>query len=119
MTTRSGGDRIGDIGLHFTDRVTETTQRFREQSGDHCVVLHDQSAQRYHRIALLLRRPRSLRGDAVESRWSTFRLRLSKKPTRYVGNAQPSGDEPDDFFKVTSVVNGADVAGTVERAAAK
>jgi branched-chain amino acid transport system substrate-binding protein len=34
--------------------------------------------------------------------------------TLYVGNAQPSGDEPEDLFKVTSVVNGADVAGTVE-----
>ena len=34
--------------------------------------------------------------------------------TLYVGNAQPSGDEPEDLFKVTSIVNGADVAGTVE-----
>ncbi|MGO8831259.1 MAG: ABC transporter substrate-binding protein [Roseiarcus sp.] len=32
----------------------------------------------------------------------------------YVGNAQASGDAPDDLFKVTDVVNGADVAGTVE-----
>jgi branched-chain amino acid transport system substrate-binding protein len=40
-------------------------------------------------------------------------------PTLYVGNAQSSGDEPDDLFKVTSVVNGADVAGTVEESGCK
>jgi branched-chain amino acid transport system substrate-binding protein len=34
--------------------------------------------------------------------------------TLYVGSAQSSGEEPEDLFKVTSVVNGADVAGTVE-----
>jgi branched-chain amino acid transport system substrate-binding protein len=33
--------------------------------------------------------------------------------TLYVGSAQGSGDEPKDLFEVTSVVNGADVAGTV------
>jgi branched-chain amino acid transport system substrate-binding protein len=40
-------------------------------------------------------------------------------PTLYVGNAQPSGDEPDDLFKVTSIVDGADVAGTVEESGCK
>jgi branched-chain amino acid transport system substrate-binding protein len=40
-------------------------------------------------------------------------------PTLYVGNAQPSGEEPEDLFKVTSVVNGADVAGTVEASGCK
>jgi branched-chain amino acid transport system substrate-binding protein len=39
--------------------------------------------------------------------------------TLYVGNAQPSGDEPEDLFKVTSVVNGSDVAGTVEESGCK
>ena len=39
--------------------------------------------------------------------------------TLFVGAAQPSGDEPDDLFKVTSVVNGADVAGTVEDSGCK
>ena len=39
--------------------------------------------------------------------------------TLYVGTAQASGDEPDDLFKVTSVVNGADVAGTVEESGCK
>ena len=39
--------------------------------------------------------------------------------TLYVGNAQPSGDEPEDLFKVTSIVNGADVAGTVEESGCK
>jgi branched-chain amino acid transport system substrate-binding protein len=37
----------------------------------------------------------------------------------YVGNAQASGDAPDDLFKVTNVVNGADVAGTVEESGCK
>ncbi len=39
--------------------------------------------------------------------------------TLYVGNAQASGDAPDDLFKVTNVVNGADVAGTVEESGCK
>ena len=40
-------------------------------------------------------------------------------PTLYVGSAQPSGDGPDDLFKVTSVVSGSDVAGTVEESGCK
>jgi branched-chain amino acid transport system substrate-binding protein len=32
----------------------------------------------------------------------------------YVGNAQATGSAPDDLFKVTAVVNGADVAGALE-----
>jgi branched-chain amino acid transport system substrate-binding protein len=40
-------------------------------------------------------------------------------PTLYVGSAQASGEAPDDFFKVTSVVNGADIAGTVEESGCK
>jgi branched-chain amino acid transport system substrate-binding protein len=39
--------------------------------------------------------------------------------TLYVGSAQSSGDEPEDLFKVTGVVNGADVAGTVEESGCK
>jgi hypothetical protein len=39
--------------------------------------------------------------------------------TLFVSNAQPSGVEPDDLFKVTSVVNGADGAGTVEESGCK
>ena len=39
--------------------------------------------------------------------------------TLYVGNAQSSGKDPEDLFKVTSVVNGADVAGTVEESGCK
>jgi branched-chain amino acid transport system substrate-binding protein len=39
--------------------------------------------------------------------------------TLFVGNAQSSGEEPDDLFKVTSVVNGADVACTVEESGCK
>ena len=35
-------------------------------------------------------------------------------PTLYVGDAQASGEVPEDYFKVSSVVNGTDVAGTVE-----
>jgi branched-chain amino acid transport system substrate-binding protein len=35
-------------------------------------------------------------------------------PNLYVGNAQAQGSEPDDLFKVTNVVKGADVAGTLE-----
>ena len=37
----------------------------------------------------------------------------------YVGNAQASGDAPDDLFKVTKVVNGADIADTVEESGCK
>ena len=39
--------------------------------------------------------------------------------TLYVGAAQASGDEPDDLFKVTDVVKGADVAGAVEESGCK
>jgi len=37
----------------------------------------------------------------------------------FVGNAQASGDAPDDLFKVTKVVNGADVAGSLEDSGCK
>jgi branched-chain amino acid transport system substrate-binding protein len=37
----------------------------------------------------------------------------------FVGSAQASGDEPEDLFKVTAVINGADVAGTVEESGCK
>ena len=37
----------------------------------------------------------------------------------FVGNAQSSGGEPEDLFKVTSVVRGSDVAGTVEESGCK
>jgi branched-chain amino acid transport system substrate-binding protein len=37
----------------------------------------------------------------------------------YVGDAQASGDGPDDLFKVTSVVNGAEVAASVEETGCK
>ncbi|MFY9967814.1 MAG: ABC transporter substrate-binding protein [Roseiarcus sp.] len=37
----------------------------------------------------------------------------------FVGNAQASGSAPDDLFKVIKVVNGADVAGTVEESGCK
>lgn len=37
----------------------------------------------------------------------------------FVGNAQASGDAPDDLFKVTKVVNGADVAGSLEESGCK
>jgi branched-chain amino acid transport system substrate-binding protein len=37
----------------------------------------------------------------------------------FVGNAQASGSAPDDLFKVTKVVNGADVAGTVQESGCK
>ena len=40
-------------------------------------------------------------------------------PTLYVGSAQASGEAPDDVFKVTSVVNGADIAGTVEESSCR
>jgi branched-chain amino acid transport system substrate-binding protein len=39
--------------------------------------------------------------------------------TLYVGNAQASGDAPDDLFKVTKVVNGADIASSVEESGCK
>jgi branched-chain amino acid transport system substrate-binding protein len=39
--------------------------------------------------------------------------------TLFVGNAQAGGSAPDDLFKVTQVVNGADVAGTVEESGCK
>jgi branched-chain amino acid transport system substrate-binding protein len=35
-------------------------------------------------------------------------------PTLYVGDARATGEAPDDYFKVTRVVRGVDVAGTVE-----
>src|SRR5271165_2245051 len=37
----------------------------------------------------------------------------------FVGDAQAGGSAPDDLFKVTKVVNGADVAGTVEESGCK
>ena len=37
----------------------------------------------------------------------------------FVGDAQASGSAPDDLFKVTKVVNGADVAGPVEESGCK
>jgi branched-chain amino acid transport system substrate-binding protein len=37
----------------------------------------------------------------------------------FVGNAQASGSAPDDLFKVTKVVNGADVAGTLQESGCK
>jgi branched-chain amino acid transport system substrate-binding protein len=37
----------------------------------------------------------------------------------FVGDAQAKGEAPDDLFKVTKVVNGADVAGTVEESGCK
>ena len=40
-------------------------------------------------------------------------------PTLYVGDAQASGEAPDDYFKVTSIVNGADIAGTVDDSGCK
>jgi len=39
--------------------------------------------------------------------------------TLFVGEAQAQGSAPDDLFKVTDVVNGADVAGTVEESGCK
>ena len=35
-------------------------------------------------------------------------------PTIYDGNAQASGEAPDDCFKLTSIVNDAEIASTVE-----
>lgn len=37
----------------------------------------------------------------------------------FVGNAQPSGAEAEDLFKVTSVIRSSDVAGTVEESGCK
>ena len=37
----------------------------------------------------------------------------------YVGNAQPSGSAPDDLFHVTDVVNGAQIASSVEESGCK
>jgi branched-chain amino acid transport system substrate-binding protein len=37
----------------------------------------------------------------------------------FVGEAQASGSAPDDLFKVTQVVNGANIAGTVEESGCK
>jgi branched-chain amino acid transport system substrate-binding protein len=37
----------------------------------------------------------------------------------YVGDAQAQGSAPDDLFKVTQVVKGADIAGTVEESGCK
>jgi branched-chain amino acid transport system substrate-binding protein len=39
--------------------------------------------------------------------------------TLFVGNAQAGGSAPDDLFKVTKVVDGAQVAGTVEESGCK
>jgi branched-chain amino acid transport system substrate-binding protein len=39
--------------------------------------------------------------------------------TLFVGDAQATGDGPEDLFKVTKVVDGADVAGTVEESGCK
>ena len=40
-------------------------------------------------------------------------------PTLFVGDAQANGEAPDDCFKVTHIVNGADVAGTLEDSGCK
>ena len=39
--------------------------------------------------------------------------------TLFVGNAQANGSAPDDLFKVTELVKGADVAGTIEESGCK
>lgn len=39
--------------------------------------------------------------------------------TLFVGNAQASGETPDDLFKVTNAVNGADIAESVEESGCK
>jgi branched-chain amino acid transport system substrate-binding protein len=39
--------------------------------------------------------------------------------TIFVGNAQASGDTPDDLFKVTRVINAADIMGTLEESGCK
>jgi len=40
-------------------------------------------------------------------------------PDLYVGNAQAKGDDPEDLFKVTEVVKGPDIAGTLEETGCK
>ncbi len=40
-------------------------------------------------------------------------------PNLFVGNAQAKGSAPDDLFKVTNVVKGADIAGTLEETGCK
>jgi branched-chain amino acid transport system substrate-binding protein len=40
-------------------------------------------------------------------------------PNLYVGNAQAAGSAPDDLFKVTNVVKGTDIAGTLEESGCK
>lgn len=40
-------------------------------------------------------------------------------PDLYVGNAQAKGSSPDDLFHVTSVVKGADIAGSLEESGCK
>jgi branched-chain amino acid transport system substrate-binding protein len=40
-------------------------------------------------------------------------------PNLYVGNAQAKGSADDDLFKVTTVVKGADIAGTLEQTGCK
>jgi branched-chain amino acid transport system substrate-binding protein len=40
-------------------------------------------------------------------------------PNLYVGSAQSGGSDPEDLFKVSDVVKGADIAGTVEDAGCK
>ena len=40
-------------------------------------------------------------------------------PNLYVGNAQAKGSAPDDLFKVTNVVKGTDIAGTLEETGCK
>jgi branched-chain amino acid transport system substrate-binding protein len=40
-------------------------------------------------------------------------------PNLYVGHAQAKGDAPDDLFKVTTVVKGAEAAGTLEETGCK
>ena len=39
--------------------------------------------------------------------------------TLFVGNAQASGSAPDDLFKVTKLVNGAEAAGPIEESGCK
>ena len=64
---------------------------------------------------------RTAAGDRLwrPTRRSIAPARTSCMATLYVGNAQASGEAPDDLFKVTEVVNGADVAGTVEESGCK
>jgi branched-chain amino acid transport system substrate-binding protein len=49
-------------------------------------------------------------------------VRVSSAPRiakLFVGSAQPSGDEPEELFKVTRPVNGAGVAGPAEESGGK